>query len=81
MKATFQSDRAAGSLINLWFNQEDANDQATVEVVGQWLVDEYGFDWVTEDLGVFTVGAWGYTIKELQEFYKLAKQQTAKVAV
>lgn len=81
MKATYQSDRDGGSLINLVFNTDKQSDKDKAENTGQWLVDNLGFDWITEEDDMLTVGCTGMTIKELTDCYKEAKEALSSATV
>jgi len=76
MKATFNSDRNEGSVINLTFKEGNEADKAKAEKIGNWLVEEYGFEWITEEEDMMTVGVDCWTIAEMKEVYKAAKEAT-----
>lgn len=52
---------------------KNENDKAKAEKVGAWLIDNYGFEWISEESDLFTVGIENWTIAELREVYKQAK--------
>ena len=73
MKATFASDRSDGPVICIHFKE---SERSNAEKVGQWLIDTYGFEWIHEEDDLMTVGIVGYTIAELREYWKEAKEAT-----
>ena len=73
MKAQYASDRDGGPVVYIDFKDSEFR---AAERAGNYLVDTYGFEWLDEDLGMITVGASGWTIKEMRELWKEAKQAT-----
>ena len=76
MKATFNSTRNEGSVINLIFKEGNEADKAKAEKIGNWLVEEYGFEWLTEEEDMMNVGIAYWTIAEMKDVYKAAKEAT-----
>ena len=75
MKATYSSDRNGASIIEINFKD---SEYKAAEKVGQYLVDVEGFEWVHEEDGRFTVGCFGYTVKELKLLWSQAKKEVTK---
>lgn len=73
MKATYISERDGGSIITLDYSAKGDKDQA--EAIGQWLVDNHDFEWVTEEEGEYMqVGIVDWAIADLKDVYKMAKE-------
>lgn len=77
MKAHFQSDRNEGSLLNIIFK---ASEQEKAEAMGNHLVSDYGYEWITGEDDMYTLGApHGETIAEMRNDWQAAKESFKKL--